>query len=106
VALLALADLALVDGGRYLRHPEPVREHGDEQFGRLVLRLLQADRPGYLGAHGTQAERGVGDALPGQQADGHREHPGAQAPHRVLGLLAAELARSGDEVGAAFHHGP
>jgi hypothetical protein len=56
VPLLALADLALVDGGRYLHHPEPVREYGDEQFGRLVLRLLQADRPGYLGAHGAQAE--------------------------------------------------
>jgi hypothetical protein len=33
-----------------------VREHRDEQFGRLVLPLLQADRPGHLGAHGTQAE--------------------------------------------------
>jgi hypothetical protein len=106
VPLLALADLALVDGGGHFRHPEPVREYGDEQFGRLVLRLLQADRPGYLGAHGTQTERGVGDALSGQQADGHGEHPGAQAAHRVLGLLAAELARPGDEIGAAVHHGP
>jgi len=32
VPLLALADLALVDGGGYLDHPEPVREHRDEQF--------------------------------------------------------------------------
>ena len=42
--------------------------------------------------------------LAGQQADGHREDPGPQAAHRVVGLLAAELARSGDEVGLAGHH--
>jgi hypothetical protein len=93
-----------VDRGRDLDHPEATGQHGDQQLGRLVLRLLQPDRPGHLGPHRPQAERRVGDVRAGQQADRGGEHPGAEAAHRVLGLLAAQLARPGDEVGVACYH--
>src|ERR1022692_4277597 len=99
VALLALADLALVNRGRPLDDPVAVRDDADKQLGGLVLRLLKQDRPGHLGAHGPEPEGRVTDPLAGQRADGKRENPDAQPPHRVPALLAAEPARPGDEVG-------
>ena len=40
IALLALADLALVDGSWPLDYTVSVRDHADQQFGCLILRLL------------------------------------------------------------------
>jgi hypothetical protein len=69
-----------------------VRDDPDEQLGRLVLRLLQEDRAGHLGAHRAQAERGVADLLAGERADGQGEEPHAGLADRVPGLLAAQAA--------------
>jgi hypothetical protein len=46
-----------------------MRDHADQQLGRLVLGLLEQDSSGHLGAHGPQPERGVADPLAGQHAD-------------------------------------
>src|SRR5579875_1487845 len=102
LALLALADLPLVDGRGHLQHPVAVRDDADQQLGSLVLRLLEADGPRHLGAHGPQAEGGVADPLPGEQADQEGEEPYARPADRVLGFLAAHPARPGDEIGLAL----
>jgi hypothetical protein len=90
VPLLALADLAPVDRGRPLDNPVTMRDDADQQLSGLILRLLQPDCPGDLGPHRAQPERGVADPLAGQHADGDREDPDPQPPHRVPGLLAAQ----------------
>src|SRR5690606_13500564 len=68
----------------------------------LVLRLLQRDRGGDLGPHRPQAERGVGDALPGEPADQPGEHVHAEPADPVVGLLPPEHPRPGGEVGLAL----
>jgi hypothetical protein len=66
-----------VDGSRALCDPVAARDDADQQFGGLVLRLLQQNFAGNLGAHGPEPEGGVGDPLAGQYADGQCEDPDA-----------------------------
>jgi hypothetical protein len=89
VPLLAVADLALVDGGGPFGDPVAVGQDADQELGRLVLRLLEPDRAGHLRSHRSQPEGRVGYPLAGQRANGQCEHPDAELADRVLGLLAA-----------------
>src|SRR5260370_1314384 len=106
VPLLALADLAPANRGGPLGDAVAVRDHADQQLGGLVLRLVEADSAGDLGAHRPEPERRVADPLTGERAYREREHPHAQPPNRILGLLAAWLPGAGDEIRLAGQDRP
>src|SRR5215469_13479709 len=89
VAFLALPHLPLVNRRRALYHPVPMRQHADQQFRGLILRLLKLDGPGDADSHSPQTEGRVGDPLPGQRADRQGEDADPELAYRILGFLAA-----------------